>query len=266
MGTTNVQFGELPPTVIAAVERRIGGIVETRPVAGGAGSVVSAYVETVYGRYYVKGLPADHPRAWTLSREFDVNPFVVPVSPRLEWRITLDGWDLLVFQYVDGRHADYSPGSTDLAVVADMMRAVGELPCLDVKARPAEERWARYSETPELFKGDHLLHTAWHPKNVLVSHAEAYLVGWTSPTKGGAWIDPACWVIWLMQAGHEPAAAERAASRVPAWDNASPEAVDAFAMAQANFWGDVVHNEPGQFAKQAAAAAQRWTLHRQFLR
>ena len=37
------------------------------------------------------------------------------------------------------------------------------------------------------------------------------------PTRGAAWIDPACWIVWLVFAGHVPREAEQRAIKVPAW-------------------------------------------------
>jgi hypothetical protein len=47
---------------------------------------------------------------WTQDMEALINPYVADLSPRLLWRVQGE-WDVLGFEVVDGRHADYRPGS-----------------------------------------------------------------------------------------------------------------------------------------------------------
>jgi hypothetical protein len=59
-----------------------------------------------------------------------INPHVLPVSARLRWHIEdVAGWNLLGFDYVAGRHADYTPGSPDLAKVIATIRRLGQIHC-----------------------------------------------------------------------------------------------------------------------------------------
>lgn len=58
-----------------------------------------------------------------------INPYVLTVAPRLLWQTEADGWNLLAFDYIQGRHADYKPGSKDLPEVVDVMSALGQVPC-----------------------------------------------------------------------------------------------------------------------------------------
>ncbi|RCG19058.1 hypothetical protein DQ384_38690 [Sphaerisporangium album] len=123
-----------------------------------------------------------------------------------------------------------------------------------------------HTETPEVLAGDHLLHTDWNPRHVLIDEKRAHLVGWSYPTLGAAWIDPACWLVWLIQAGHNPSAAERAAARAPSWDTASRDALDSFSATQVSFWTSLAHEKSDPRANQLAAAARRWASHRQQLK
>lgn len=70
------------------------------------------------------------------------------------------------------------------------------------------------------------------PGNVLVN-GRAYLVDWAWPTRGAAWIDPACLAVWLIASGHSPYSAESCAARVPSWQSAPADALDEFARVQA---------------------------------
>lgn len=157
---------------------------------------------------------------------------MTPLAPRLLFHVIASGWDVLGFETVDGHHADYSPGSADLAKVADALQELASLPCPDIELRLAEQRLSSYVADPadaEAFAGDALLHTDWNNHNVLITHDRAHLVDWGWATRGAAWLDPAHWIIWLIAAGHTPDDAEELAGRLPAWASASPRAVDAFA-------------------------------------
>jgi hypothetical protein len=62
---------------------------------------------------------------------------VLQVAPRLLWHVDADGWNVLSFEHVAGRHADYSPGSPDLPKVIDAMRIDDPLPPEGVAGMPA---------------------------------------------------------------------------------------------------------------------------------
>jgi hypothetical protein len=52
----------------------------------------------------------------------DINSYVVPLASRLLWHIETAGWNVLGFEPIDGHHADYAPGSSDLPKVAEALR------------------------------------------------------------------------------------------------------------------------------------------------
>ncbi|MFD8493772.1 aminoglycoside phosphotransferase [Amycolatopsis sp. NPDC059657] len=183
------------------------------------------------------------------------------MTAALKWSIDSDDWNLLGFEHVSGHHVDYSPGSPDLAKLVDSMRTLQELPCPAVDLKLAEKRWASFSDTPDLFAGDHLLHTEWSPSNVLVNDT-ALFVDWAWATRGAAWIDPACWVVWLIASGHPPQDAESWANQVPSWRSAPANSLDAFAAAQAALWRGIAEADPEPWIEGIAAAARRWSESR----
>jgi aminoglycoside phosphotransferase (APT) family kinase protein len=73
-----------------------------------------------------------------------------------------------------------------------------------------------------------LLHTDWNNANVLIGE-QTWLVDWGWATRGAPWLDAAYWIIWLIAAGHKPAAAEGHAAQVPAFSTAPVDAVTTFA-------------------------------------
>jgi hypothetical protein len=133
--------------------------------------------------------------------------------------------------------------------------------CPDIELKQAEQRWAAYMDSPEVLSGTCLLHTDWRPENLLMYH-RAYLIDWAWPTKGASWIDPACWVVWLIASGHSPVDAESRVSGVPSWERAPARALNEFAGAQAHMWADIAAESPEAWKGDLANAAQRWAMYR----
>lgn len=238
----------------ALIEQFAGPVTTARPANDGFNSQIAVIINN---RYFVKGLRQDYPRAWTQSREKEINAYIRHVSAALEWAAEADGWHLLGFTYLPGRKPDYRPGSPDLALVTATMAKLPAAPA-GLTLKHAEQRWSAYSQQAMLFAGTHLSHTDWSPANVLIA-GDARLVDWAWPTRGAAWIDPACWTVWLIASGHSPAQAENQAAAVPAFAHAPRHAVTAFAAAQAAMWADIGDEAPHP---GLAAAAARWHKHR----
>ncbi|MFJ5776954.1 aminoglycoside phosphotransferase [Streptomyces sp. NPDC093094] len=239
-------FLSLPLAVQHAVREHTGPIHSARTVRGGSNCNVAACLDTDRGRIFVKGLYENHPQAATLRREADINRHLPQACPRLVWQVRAKGWELLGYQYLAGRHADYRPGSPDLHLVR---AALHEVQCLavpdSVPTLPAQRRWADYAPpgTVELFAGDALLHTDLAPDNVLVGE-RAHLVDWAWPTRGAAWIDPAILAMRLLAAGHTPQEADAVADTFPSWKGAGIDAKAAFAAANARLWAELADDEP----------------------
>ncbi|MBF6175711.1 aminoglycoside phosphotransferase [Nocardia blacklockiae] len=230
----------------------------------GFSSHLAAVIDTAEGRTFVKGMRIDDPEVWTQHREAVLGPHVTPIGPRLRWQIAAGGWDLLGFEYVAGHFADYRV-TADLAATAAAMAVLGRLPCPPgLELKDAEVRWGAYLDDPAegaRFAGTTLLHTDWNYSNVLVGEAGARLVDWPWATRGASWIDPCCWIVWLVFAGHEPAAAERWAARVPAWHSAGPGDRPWFATALAAEWTATATRNPNIWTHGLRDAARRWAAY-----
>jgi hypothetical protein len=257
--TTRVTWDSLPDAARGAIEAHTGPITSVEPVSGGLNSELAVILHTASETTFVKGLRTDHPRVWTQNQEKAINPYVQSVSPALRWAMD-DEWNILGFDYVPGRHVDYSPGSPDLVKVVDSLRRLQELPCPDAPMKLAERRWASYADDPMLFAGDHLLHTEWSPSNILIGDAASF-VDWAWPTRGAAWIDPACWVVWLIASGHTPLSAESWASKILSWSAAPPASVAAFADAQAALWRGIATADSEPWIEGVASAAEGWSAY-----
>ncbi|MGC9500835.1 hypothetical protein [Streptomyces sp. WG7] len=109
-------------------------------------SGIASVLETESGNVFVKGIPADHPQVAAQRREAAVAPHLPAPCPRLYWHLELDGWSLLVYEVIDGRYADYAPGSPDLPLVG---AALTELQAVtapaDIEIKDAVDRWTDYA-------------------------------------------------------------------------------------------------------------------------
>jgi hypothetical protein len=225
-------------------------------------------LHTSDGRVFVKGLHTDrHPGAVTQRREAAIAPYVGEVSPRLLWQTEIDGWVLLGFEYIEGRHADYAPGSDDLPEVIEVITRLGSVRCPDLpELKKPEQRWAAYVSEPEqleLLRGNVLLHTDYNPLNILIdSDGRAHIIDWAWPTRGAAWIDPACFVYRLMAAGHTPRSAEAWARYTPAWAGASEAAISVFSRANARLWAEIAQDDPDPWKQQMATITHEWAASR----
>lgn len=243
------------------IEKETGPIHAVNEISEGRNSEISIIVQGESATTFVKGRRTDHPSAWTQERERKINPFVRHVSPRLKWATRDESWDLLGFEYMTGFKADYSFGSPDLQLIISTMRELQVTPCPDIEMKQAGQRWSAYTGNPEILAGDSLLHTEWNPSNVLISD-RAYLVDWAWPTRGAAWIDPACWVVWLIACGHTPDSAQSWGCRIPSWRDAPATALDEFARIQARMWKGIDEDSSESWTESLARAAREWAVHR----
>ncbi|MEU0786884.1 aminoglycoside phosphotransferase [Streptomyces sp. NPDC006173] len=260
---------ELPDAVRSLVEKASGPITDIGIVEAGLNSSIAARVRTGKRTLFVKGLPLDHPRAWTQNREADIAPYVRDVAPELHWHVEASGWSLLGFHYLEGAHADYTPGSSDLSAVSVTMRQLSRLRAPGVELKTMTHRYRGYVDRAgdlEWFEGDSLLHSEWNPHNVLMTKIGAVFVDWGWASIGAAWIDPALWMLWLIAHGHTIEAAERLAAVHPAWSSAPPAGLDALARVQQRLWDSIAEQSPDDWAQPIQAAARAWNLRREHQR
>src|SRR5262249_13664295 len=80
--------------------------------------------------------------------------------------------------------------------------------CPGLPVKQATQRWAAYLDASACawLAGDVLLHTDFNPLNVLIAPQATWIVDWAWPTRGAAFIDPACFLLRLMANGHPPPA------------------------------------------------------------
>ncbi|HEX8346534.1 MAG TPA: hypothetical protein VF657_17590 [Actinoplanes sp.] len=260
MSLERISYRNLPLAVRNRIEDVTGVVLSDASVGDGLNSSVAALLHTRDGRYFVKALPVDHRWVWTQEREAEIAQHVRPVSPALCARIADHGWDVLVFEALEGRQADYAPGSADLPHVVDLLTRMGELACPATILRQAEQRLQAYTDASELhhFTGDALLHTDLNNANVIVGDGRARIVDWGWATRGAPWLDAAYWVIWLMAAGHKAQSAEQWAAKVPAWHTAPANGITAFAAANTRMWVKAGGKSPDEWTRRLIIAADTW--------
>lgn len=176
----SIAWDGLPAPLKQAIEARTGRIVGVRIATSGENSPLAAIIETGEGRVFAKGMPSDDRRVVTQAGEAAVAPLVAEISPALLWHFEEAGWNVLGYEYIDGRHADYTPGSPDLECIVQLMAALREIKVTDPERfKRAEDRWKPYlddSEPASVFAGPILTHSDWTPDNVLVSAHHAWLI------------------------------------------------------------------------------------------
>ncbi|GIJ06850.1 hypothetical protein ACFFMR_07490 [Micromonospora andamanensis] len=253
---------ELPEKLRRQIEQRTGAVHAAYSVPTGASCDLAAVVDTDTGRVFCKGGETEGLAAWLYRNEARVNPWLPDGAPRLHWTVEAEGWLILGFEYVAGRHPDLAPGSPDLTAVADLLTAQSRLltPSPPVQVQRFADRW-RGLIAPGLVDGDTLLHTDMTPRNFLVAD-RLRLVDWSSPARGAAWIDTALMLVRLVRAGHPPAEAEAWAAQIPTWAHASDEALYAFADGLVCLWERKQRSTPGPHHGPLLRAACEWRGHR----
>ncbi|MGH8907092.1 MAG: hypothetical protein ACRD0K_11360 [Egibacteraceae bacterium] len=286
-------WDDLPDGVRHAVEAQCGPVARSEPAAAGSAADLTTTLHLEDGRaLFCKGVKADSPVAWMHRNEARVNPWLGGLAPRLLWQLDTDGWLLLGFEHVDGRHANLSPGSADLTRIIDVMAVMERdlTPCPQIPLQTLSQRWAGLpawrllsqnqpadldgwarenlrqlidweTSAPDLLAGQTLAHTDLNARNFLIGD-RVRVIDWAWPCRAAAWVDVAFLVSRLIDAGHAPNQAEEWAASVPAWKQASDDAVTAFAVAIAGLREHRSRAAPAAYRQRLRTVAQRWAQHR----
>lgn len=308
LGRTAVRpaWDALPAPLRATIAERLGSpVASVTDQGGGFTPGVAARLRLTNGSAaFVKAMPTTHPLAAAYHHEGRVAaglPAAAPV-PRLRWTGTDSGWVVLVFDDVEGRHPDLSPGSADIGRVVDavtaMSRALTPSPVAELEPSStargswlhgwellaqeapgdlgaweqrhlaelakAETMWRAHADGPALVHGDI------RPDNLLTTpHGGVAVVDWARASRGATWQDIADLVPHMVMAGHTPAAAEHHLAGASAWAEADSEVLTSYAVAYAGYWTRMSRQPAPKgvphlraYQSRAAAAALDWVRHR----
>lgn len=284
-------WDDLPSSVTTAVRHHVGAATVVREVEQGQNCNVALVLRCDDNDLFLKGVKGKSPKMRWLRNEAEAGTLAPGLAPATRFSENVEAddlWFLVGFEYVNGRPADFKPGSDDLAIVAATAARISELP--GGSAKPLSERWAsadwwtklaaetddkqfdwdldelteRCRRVPELVKGDALIHTDLHEHQFMIDDGSdsVRVIDWGRPASGAAWVDTAFLVIRLVAAGHAPRDAEEWAATVPSWASRSEEAVTAFASYVAGLWGYRAATSPFPGATRLRLAAEGYLKHR----
>ncbi|MBA9007257.1 phosphotransferase [Thermomonospora cellulosilytica] len=258
---------DLPEDLRGQIEAHTGPISAITPAPAGNHADIACTLHTAGGRTFVKAARKlagrDGPEVMSLRREAAVNPHVAELAPRLRWQAEAGGWLALGFEHVEGRRADFSPGSPDLVALAKTIHALQATPCPDVVRLAVERRWQQVLEDTTPLSGNVLLHTDLNEDNFIITpDGRAYLVDWAFTSRGAAWVELGLLVPWLIKAGHSPQSAEEWVAQFSSWAEVDPGCVTRWSVAFAELWRTRSEVNPAEWVAFYAGLIRRWADHR----
>ncbi|MFE5583067.1 hypothetical protein [Kitasatospora sp. NPDC056531] len=280
------QWADLPAKVRDLIARRCGTVVGVTVPDAGEVAEFAAALDTATGRVFVKAARLDSPNLWMARKEAQAAPAVKGVGAAVLWQGEAGGWLVTAFEYVPGRHADMSPGSSDLPLIAGTLAGLADrlTPAPSLRTFSLAQRWAGSALWPEIataggltpwqaeylgqlsalesrvsdaVAGDTLVHTDMTGSNILVDGARVRVIDWSWPAPAAAWVDTASLVPRLIAAGHTAARAHRWAMTVPYYAAADPAKVAALAAVDAARWQLRAIRDGGVWVA-LSAAAEAW--------
>jgi hypothetical protein len=263
--SVNTAWDELPAAVREGIERCTGPVAASFPGGEGVSTMVRLVLDTDGGRVFVKGVgPATGDLArGRLGLGAALAPFVPSLSPPPLFRVQADGWDVTVWPAVPGRPADLRPGSADIPRVVGVLAELGAVRAPDVPLRSVAEDWATPADDPGALDGEMLVHTDLHGGNFIVGNDRVWLVDWGWAKRGPAWMTAARLALFLMEAGWEPADADRALAAVPAWAEAPHGLVTAYAVSSVGSWERACRRQPDNKGLRVwLGIVRKWADHR----
>lgn len=170
------------------------------------------------------------------------------------------GWFVLGLEHVQARHADYTPGSPDLELLAKAIETFQGLTCPDSVRKCVERRWQHLAPDVSAMAGDTLIHADLNPANVLVARDRVYVVDWAFTSRGAAFTEPGLLIPWLLRAGHNPSEVDAWISRFPTWADQDPAVLDLFSRLFHEKWRRVPDPEP--WAVELTDLTGQWFRYR----
>lgn len=292
-------FSELPVAVRAQLEAALGSrVTEAVTQPSGFSPGVAARVRLAGGaRAFVKAVgPDPNPQSPDLHRrELEVVkslPASAPV-PGLLAGIEEDGWVVLAFEDVEGRHpaqpwradeldrvvdaahelvAALTPSPAPVGSAGEMLlRSINSWHLLAADPPPALDEWsARHASMLTEVEaragdivGETLVHLDIREDNILLGTSRVWFVDWPHAHVGPPWLDAVCFAPSVaMQGGPDP---ESVLSAWPGGADADPDDVTAAVASVAGFFThrSLLPAAPGlpglrEFQGAQGVVARRW--------
>jgi len=263
----SAEWNSLPPALQTAIQSRAGNVTGTAPAGEGLSTSVRLILHTDSGDVFIKGTGPDSMEYQRdrLALGAKLAPHLTTVSPPLLWRVKAEGWDITGFPALPGRPwADQKPGSEDIPKLTGLLTELSRIPAPDILTATTREYWEPYTDAPDAFDGNAIVHRDPNPTNFVIDGDRAWMVDFGWAVRGPAWVTSANLIVCLMEAGWEAADADIALMAVPAWANAPRHAVDELAFASVREWETVMQRGPlHKMWQLRASVARSWAEYRE---
>jgi len=263
----SAEWEQLPAASRQAVERHTGPVAGASPGGQGVSTDIRLILRTESGGVFIKGTGPDAGdlERGRLALGAALASHVTPLGPPLLFRVQADGWDITGWPALPGRPADLTPGSADIPKLTGLLAELGTIRAPDdVPMRSVREDWGNFTDNPALLDGNSLVHTDPHGGNFIVDGNQAWLLDWGWAMRGPAWISAVRFILFLMEAGWKPAAAEKVVTRVPAWADTPADVISAHAVSSIPSWERAVRRQPGNDGlRRWLGLARAWGEYRE---
>ncbi|MFC4071955.1 phosphotransferase [Actinoplanes subglobosus] len=253
-----IDWAALPKAVTEQVAHRVGGS-DVTPASAGDHAEVAATVAGARGKVFVKAARSDL-AVRSLRYELRVSEAVSRShSPAVEWHFEAAGWLVAGFEHCEGPHADLSPGSSDLRLLAAALDDLGSTPAPDVRPFMPYER---FGFAKPAMDGDTLVHTDLTAANLIVTRHGLRIVDWAMAAKAAPWVELAALTAWLIGAGHTPEQAEQWLAQRTAWEATDPATLTFFATSNAEKWARKAQHSTATWTHDLANWTGQWAAYR----
>lgn len=254
-----VNWDALPEAVTKEIADRVGGS-HTIPAPSGDHAEIASTVTGAGGNVFVK---AAHSELGVRSLRYELlvsKAVNQPYSPAVQWNFETDGWLVVAFEHLDGRHADLSPASPDLDQLDATLKRLAVTPAPDcLRLVPATRLGFIHPE----MDGDTLVHTDLNPANLIMTAYGLKVVDWAFATRAAPWVELAMLVQWLIGSGHTPDQAEQWMQRYPAWQATDRDVLDDLASRNASKWSLKAQHNAAGWIRDLATWNGQWWAYRQ---
>jgi hypothetical protein len=255
--SNQTSWAALPGRVIAGVAERVGG-VEAVPAGGGDHAEIAVTVTGADDAVFIKAA-ATEPGIRSLGQELLVGAVLDrELAPAPLWHFEAAGWLVAAFEYLDDPHADLSPGSHDLDLLAATLDLLGATRAPDL---PLFTPTTRLGFADPATDGTTLVHTDLNPANLIATRHGLRIVDWAWATRAAPWVELALLAPWLIGAGHTPGQADQWLALQHHWASTGPDVLSDFAFRNAAKWAAKAARSSVGWVFDLAAWTGQWAAY-----